>query len=92
MNLFFHIIIYLTTFSTIINCNAQVSNPIPHKIKTKVIGEWIQGITRDKIARINGIGSGSVSVIIQQVKINDPDIDLMRLVATNLRKKRYNSF
>jgi hypothetical protein len=40
-----------------------------------------------QIARIDGIGNGSVSGIIQQIEINDPDIDLMRLVATNLRKK-----
>ncbi|MGN6347258.1 MAG: helix-turn-helix domain-containing protein [Candidatus Nitrosocosmicus sp.] len=69
-----------------------MSNPVPHRIKLKVLSEWIQGIPRDKIARINGISSGSVSGIIQQLKINDPDIDLMRLVATNLKKKNISLF
>ena len=69
-----------------------MSNPVPHKIKLKVLAEWLQGIPRDKIALINGIGSGSVSGIIQQIKINDPDIDIMRLVAARLRKKGISLF
>lgn len=79
-------LIYLNTFSIIIYCNEQVSNPIPHKIKIKVISEWLQGLPRDKIARINSIGTGTVSGIIRHIKFNDPDIDLMRYTALNLRK------
>jgi hypothetical protein len=64
-----------------------LSNPIPHEIKRKVIGQWLQGISRDKIAGINEIGSGTVSNIIQHAKSSDCDIDLMRHTALNMRKE-----
>jgi hypothetical protein len=31
---------------------------IPLSIKTKVLNEWLQGFTRNKIAENNGIGAG----------------------------------
>jgi hypothetical protein len=34
---------------------------IPQSIKTKVLNEWLQGFTRNKIAENNGIGAGTVT-------------------------------
>ena len=59
----------------------------PHSIKVKVIREWIQGISRDKIASDNNIGAGTVTSIIQQAKNNFPDIDLMRELALDIKKE-----
>ena len=69
-----------------------MSNPIPHKIKVQVIHEWIQGIPRDKIAENNDIGRGTVTNIIQQFKINIPDIDLMRHTALQIKKEDLEIF
>ncbi len=60
---------------------------IPHSIKVKVIKGWIQGISRDKIAVENNIGAGTVTSIIQQVKCNISDIDLMRELALKIKKE-----
>jgi methionine synthase II (cobalamin-independent) len=60
----------------------------PPSIKTKVISEWLQGTSRNKIARDNGIGTGTVTYIHQQARNNDiPDIDLMRALALMLQKE-----
>ena len=39
----------------------------PYSIKVKVIKDWIQGLSRDKMGQNNGIGAGTVTSIIQQV-------------------------
>jgi phenylalanyl-tRNA synthetase alpha subunit len=64
-----------------------LSNPIPQDIKIKVLAQWLQGISRDKIASLNSIGSGTVSEIIERMKSSDCDIDLMRRTALNMRKE-----
>ncbi|MGN6708399.1 MAG: hypothetical protein ACTHKF_03530 [Candidatus Nitrosocosmicus sp.] len=64
-----------------------MSNPIPPEIKRKVLGQWLQGISRDKIANLNEIGSGTVSDIINHAKVSDCDIDLMRQTALSMRKE-----
>lgn len=53
-----------------------MDNRIPHQIRTRVLREWLQGISRDKIASDNNIGEGSVTGITQQAKNNIPDLDL----------------
>jgi hypothetical protein len=61
---------------------------IPPSIKTKVISEWLQGTSRTKIARNNGIGAGTVTDIHQQARNSDiPDIDLMSELALMLKKE-----
>jgi hypothetical protein len=64
-----------------------VTNPVPQEIKVKVLAQWLQGISRDKIASLNDIGSGTVSEIIQRMKNSDCDIDMMRQTALNMRKE-----
>jgi hypothetical protein len=64
-----------------------LSSPIPPEIKRKVLVQWLQGISRDKIAGLNDIGSGTVSDIIHHAKSSDCDIDLMRQAALDMRKE-----
>jgi hypothetical protein len=64
-----------------------VTNPVPQEIKVKVLAQWLQGISRDKIASLNDIGSGTVSEIILHIKNSDCDIDLMRQTALDMKKE-----
>jgi chromosome segregation ATPase len=57
----------------------------PKSIKQQVIGQWLQGISRDQIAKDNSIGTGTVSAIIKDAKKDIPDIDLLREVALVLK-------
>ncbi len=61
----------------------------PYSIKVKVIKEWIQGLSRDKIGQNNGIGAGTVTSIIQQARDNVADIDLMRALAIKIKKEKF---
>jgi hypothetical protein len=60
----------------------------PYSIKVKVIKDWIQGLSRDKIGQNNGIGAGTVTSIIQQAKTYIADMDLMRALALNIKKEK----
>jgi DNA-binding CsgD family transcriptional regulator len=57
---------------------------IPKSIREQVIKQWLQGTSRDQIAKDNDIGAGTVSSIIKNIKQKDnPDIDLLRGVANS---------
>ena len=60
---------------------------IPKNIKEKVISQWLQGLTREKIAKENDIGTGTVSAIINEARQQKEyhDIDLLRQISTKLR-------
>jgi transcriptional regulator with XRE-family HTH domain len=60
---------------------------IPLKIKKQVIDDWLNGLSRDKIATKNHISRGSVSNIISAIQSQEiPDIDLLRAVAVELKR------
>ena len=64
---------------------------IPAKIKRDVINDWLNGLSRDDIATKNHIARGSVSNIICAVKAQEiPDIDLLRVVAVELKREGLN--
>jgi DNA-binding CsgD family transcriptional regulator len=44
-------------------------------IRERVIKQWLQGMSRDEIAKNNDIGAGTVSAIIKDAKQEIPDID-----------------
>ncbi len=48
---------------------------------------WLRGYSRDETAKEAGIGAGTVSSIIQQCRQDDPDFDLLRAVALELRNQ-----
>jgi transcriptional regulator with XRE-family HTH domain len=58
----------------------------PKTIREQVIKQWLQGMSRDQVAKVNGIGAGTVSAIIKDAKQEIPDIDLLREVAIIVNK------
>ena len=59
---------------------------IPDSIKNNVIQRWLDGILRDEIGANNGISAGMISTIINEARSQIRDIDLIRVVALNLKK------
>jgi len=60
---------------------------IPRPIKLEVIKKWLQGKSRDQIAKEEGIGTGTVSSIIYECRHSDPQFDLMRQTAVKLKNQ-----
>jgi transcriptional regulator with XRE-family HTH domain len=60
---------------------------VPKSIKQQVIKQWLQGTSRDQIAKDNGISAGTVSAIIKDAKQEIPDIDLLREVSLLLKNE-----
>src|SRR5919107_5286488 len=61
---------------------------IPKSIREQVIKQWLQGMSRDQIAKYNDIGAGTISDIIKDSKQKDiPDVDLIRQVAILLKEE-----
>ena len=60
---------------------------VPKIIREKVLTEWLQGVTRDKIAENNDIGDGTVTEIINDYRENDSDIDKQREFIVALMRK-----
>jgi hypothetical protein len=63
----------------------EMGKRIPPSIQKKVIEKWLEGKSRDLIARELKISGGSVSSIIQGCRRKDRQFDLLRLVAVKLR-------
>lgn len=63
---------------------------IPSTIRKKVFKEWLEGYTRDQIAKMNQIGAATVSAIVNECRQNIPDIDLVRELAVALRRENLN--
>ncbi len=63
---------------------------IPKPIREQVIKQWLQGMSRDQIAKVNDIGAGTVSSIIKDPKQEIFDIDLLREAALVLKKHDLN--
>jgi hypothetical protein len=60
---------------------------VPQPIRLEVIRMWLRAYSRDEIAKGVNIGAGTVSGIIQQCRQDDPDFDLLRGVAVELRNR-----
>ncbi|MGH9913305.1 MAG: hypothetical protein ACRD4W_12740, partial [Nitrososphaeraceae archaeon] len=56
-------------------------------IQEKAIAKWLEGKTRDQIARELKISGGSVSAIIKGRRRKDREFDLLRVVAVQLRER-----
>lgn len=65
---------------------------LPSKIKISVLKMWLEGSPRNRIARPLGIGRGSVTAIIQNVRFTMNDIDLLRAVAEDLYKEEVDIY
>jgi hypothetical protein len=62
---------------------------IPKNIKEKIIRQWLEGRTRETIAKENDIGTGTVSAIINEARQQKEyhDIDLLRQISTKLKEE-----
>jgi hypothetical protein len=62
---------------------------IPRNIKVKVIRQWLDGLTRERIAKKEDIGAGTVTAIIQEARKEEEynDIDLLREVSMKLKEQ-----
>jgi hypothetical protein len=60
---------------------------IPRNIKVKVIRQWLDGLTRERIAKKEDIGAGTVTAIIQEARKEEEynNLDLLRELAVRLR-------
>lgn len=65
---------------------------LPIEIKNNVLKMWLEGTSRNRIAKILGIGEGSVSGIIQNVRFTMNDIDMLRAVAEVLNKEELDVY
>jgi hypothetical protein len=65
---------------------------IDPEIKKQVIAEYLHGVSRDTIAVHNGIGTGTVSNIIDEWKkgVQDSDYDFVRELAIHCKKEGVN--
>jgi hypothetical protein len=72
------------------NTVRELSSRIPKGVREHVLFLWLQGISRDEIAKIIGIGAGSVSEIMRMYRTNDSDIELEREYMVNVKKQGYN--
>lgn len=61
---------------------------IPKSIQEKVILKWLQGKTRDEIAKECKISGGSVTNIIQSLRSKDREFDLWRVIALQMRERK----
>ena len=60
---------------------------IPQTVRLEVISRWLRGYSRDGIARECEIGTGTVSKVVQQVRQDDAEFDLMRGDAVELKAR-----
>ncbi len=64
-----------------------MGSKIPRPVRLEVIRKWLQGQRRDQIANEIGIGAGTVSGIVKEYRKDDPEFDLLREVALNLKNR-----
>lgn len=64
-----------------------MGSKIPKAVREKVLTEWLQGVTRDKIAENNGIAYGTVTEIIKDYRENNSEIDQQREFVLALMKE-----
>jgi hypothetical protein len=62
---------------------------IPRNIKEKVIRQWLDGLTRESIAKENDIGAGTVTGIIQEARKQEEyqEADLLREVSLKSKEE-----
>ena len=59
----------------------------PRIIKIGVIRKWLEGKSREQIAKELQVATGTISGIIKESRHNDPEFDLLREVAVKLRNQ-----
>lgn len=62
-----------------------MGHKIPEPIRREVLRKWLEGKSRNLIAKECDIGTGTVSEIIKGYQQKDADLQLLRQVAVHLR-------
>jgi DNA repair exonuclease SbcCD ATPase subunit len=60
---------------------------IPNPIRQQAIKKWLEGKSRDEIARELQIGQGTVSAILKEAAKNDPEFYLLREIALIIKNQ-----
>jgi hypothetical protein len=60
---------------------------IPEIIRSRVIGQWLEGLSRDFIAQDNNVSTGAVSNIINEwsIALGKPESDAFRELAKSIK-------
>jgi chromosome segregation ATPase len=64
-----------------------MTSRLPPEIREQVLTLWLKAYSRDDIAKIMGIGSGTVSEIIKDYNRRNPGFDLLREFVVAIRKE-----
>lgn len=67
-----------------------MTSKLPPEIREQVLTLWLQAYSRDEIAKIAGIGSGTVSEIVKDYNRRNPGFDLLRELVVAIRKEGTN--
>jgi hypothetical protein len=65
----------------------EVSYVATKELRERVLIQWLQGISRDEIARNVGIGAGTASAIFKMYRKNDSNFDQLREFALNVKRQ-----
>jgi hypothetical protein len=70
-----------------------MTNTLSDQMKSLVIQQWLQGISRDSIAANNGLSAGAVTNIVNEWRqaLGSPTADELRELATTLKKVGINT-
>ena len=70
-----------------------MGNRISDDLKSAALRYYLQGLSRNEIAKACGLGEGTVSNIVDEWKqgLSYPDVESMRDLAVNLKKLRINA-
>jgi hypothetical protein len=73
----------------LIDFKPMMKTKTPRNIKERVIRQWLQGYTRERIRRENGISAGIVSAIIEEARAQKEynDIDFLRQTSLMLKEE-----
>ena len=63
-----------------------MTSRLPPEIREQVLLLWLKAYSRDKVARIVGIGSGTVSEVIKDYNRRNPGFHLLREFVVATRK------
>ena len=62
--------------------------PIDEIVKRRVVQQWLAGESREKIIADNGIGAGTVSIIVDEYKVGLDSLDLDSFRELTLEAKK----
>lgn len=67
-----------------------MTSRLPPEIREQVLTLWLRAFSRDEIAKIVGIGSGTISEIVKEYNQRNPGFDLLRELVVAIRKEGTN--